>query len=129
MFIPNGGWNRPIAKLTVTTMPKCTVSMPNDFTSGTSSGVNSRIADSGSRKQPIASSMTFTVSRNVHEDMLSDCSQATIAAGTWLTVSSQENTPAQATITRICAENSTVTEAASTISRQPSSRKTKRVTK
>ena len=82
MFIPNGGWNRPIAKFTVTMMPKCTVSMPNALTNGTSSGVNSRIADSGSRKQPTASRMTLIVSRNIQAEMLSDCSQATIAAGT-----------------------------------------------
>ena len=82
MLIPNGGWNRPIARLTVTTMPKCTVSMPTAFTIGTSSGLSSRIADSGSRKQPTTSSRTLMASRSIHADTFSDCSHAVIVAGT-----------------------------------------------
>ena len=54
--------------------------------------------------------------------------QAVTAAGIWFTVRSQANTPAQATMMRICPVNITVAAAASTMSRQLSSRKTKAVT-
>ena len=67
-------------------------------------------------------------SSSIQAETLSDCSQAVIVAGTWLTVSSQANTPAQATMIRICPVNITVEAAASTMSRQPSSRNTKVVT-
>ncbi len=50
-------------------------------------------------------------------------------AGTWFTVSSQANTPAQATMMRIWPVNITVEAAASTMSRGPSSRNTKVVTR
>src|SRR5262245_41486996 len=125
MLMPNGGWNRPIARLTVTTTPKCTGSMPAAFTSGTSSGLKSRIADNGSRKHPTSSSRTLMASSSIQAETLSDCSHWVMAAGTWFTVNNHANTPAQATMMRICPVNRTVAAAASTMSRQASSRHTK----
>ena len=75
--------------------------MPAAFTSGTSSGLSSRIADNGSRKQPTASKRTLMASSSIHADTFNDCSHVVIAAGTWLTVKSHANTPAQATMMRI----------------------------
>src|SRR6185503_9121876 len=126
---PNGGWNRPIARLTVTTIPKCTVLMPTAFTIGTSSGLSSRIADSGSRKQPTSKRRMLMASSSIHAETFNDCSQAVIVAGTWFTVSSQANTPAQATMISIWPVNITVDAAASTMSRRPSSRNTNVVTR
>jgi len=102
--------------------------MPAAFTSGTSSGLSSRIADSGSRKQPTSSSRTLIASSSIQGDTFSDCSHAVIVAGTWFTVRSHANTPAQATMMRIWPVNSTVEAAAATMSRHPSSRNTKVVT-
>ena len=75
--------------------------MPAALTNGTSSGLSSRIADSGSRKHPTASNRTLMASSSVHADTFNDCSHAVIAAGTWFTVKSHANTPAQATMMRI----------------------------
>ena len=51
-------------------------SMPTDLTIGTSSGLSSKIAKSGSRKQPTSSSRMLIASSSIQADTLSDCSQA-----------------------------------------------------
>src|SRR2546425_1900414 len=89
----------------------------------------SRIADSGSMKQPTTSSSTFSTARIIHGASSSERIQPTRAAGTWLTVRSHENTLAQATMIRICEVNIAVVPAASRISRHGMSRYTTRVTK
>jgi hypothetical protein len=59
---------------------------------------------------------------SIQGDTPSALIQPAMTAGTWFTVSSQANTLAHATITRICAVKSTVVLAEARISRQPMSR-------
>src|SRR6478609_11308266 len=103
--------------------------MPSALAMGTSSGVSNNIADNGSRKQPTISSRTLTTSRNCQGVTSRYLIHETSVAGTWLTVRSQANTPAQATMTRICAVKRTVATAASMTSATDSSRKITIVTK
>ena len=109
-------------------MPKWTVSMPTAFTNGMSSGVRSRMALNGSRKQPTRRSRRLIASSNSQAETLSDWIHATIAAGTWFTVRSQAKTLAQATMISTWPVKSAVVDAASSTSRQPSSRNTSHVT-
>ena len=117
-----------MAKLTITTMPKCTVSMPAALTMGTSSGVRIRIAESGSTTQPTTSSSTFSDARIIHCESWSDSIHATNMVGTWLTVNSQAYTLAQARMIKICEVKKTVDEAASTTDFQGMSRYMTQVT-
>ena len=110
------------------TMPKWTGSMPAARMTGSKSGVSSRIADSGSMTQPIAKSSRLMTIRISHGGSDAGSTQAINAAGTWLTVSSHENTPAQAMMMRIWAEKVTVARPAAQRSRSVSSRNTSRVT-
>ena len=93
-------------------------------TRGTSSGDSSKMADSGSMKQPTTSSSTLMHSSRLQLGRFRPVSQAVIAAGTWLTVSSQPNTLAQATMIRIWPVNTAVVAALARMSRQDSSRYT-----
>src|SRR5262245_30421348 len=81
-------------------------SMPTDLTRGMNSGVSTRIAEVGSRKQPTIRSTQLMAMRNDHGARSSDLSSAVSACGTPLMVSIQENSEAAATITMICAVTS-----------------------
>src|SRR5690606_19589734 len=103
--------NNPIARLTVMMRPKCTGSMPMDVTMGTSSGLSSKMAEIGSTRQPAASSETLTTSNNTQVDTSKELIHDTAAAGIWLTVSTQLNTLALATMIRIWDVNMAVPRA------------------
>src|SRR5574343_1182146 len=121
MFRPNGGWNMPMAKLVVITMPKCTGSIPAAFTMGMRRGVNTKMADSGSIKHPTTKNTTFKASKIIHGDNCQPWTSSTIADGIQFTVNSQPNTLAQATISRIWAVKVTERAAQAITSSQPMS--------
>src|SRR6185312_10021862 len=61
---PKGGVSRPIMMLTTTTTPKCTRSMPSAFAGGIRIGTMTSRIVVPSRRQPSASRMPLTSSRN-----------------------------------------------------------------
>ena len=98
MLSPNGGVNMPIDRLTVMMMPKWIRSTPMALTIGSSSGVKTRIADDGSSTQPTTNSKILMDSRIIQGDRFSESIHCTMDCGMPLTVNSQENTPAAATM-------------------------------
>ena len=77
--IPIGGVTRPIIKLKITTIPKCTGSIPRLIAIGCRIGSNISIAAIPSRNRPTTSKITLTRIKNIQG--LDTCS-STI----WLTV-------------------------------------------
>ena len=103
MLTPNGGVNVPMLRLVTTMMPKWIGSTPMASDIGSSSGVSTRIADAVSMKQPTISRNTLMTSSTIQGRSSSCSMKPTAARGTPLVVRSHENTPATATIRKICA--------------------------
>src|SRR6187200_2472253 len=116
MFSPNGGVNMPIAILAVMTIPKWIGSTPTVFTSGMKSGVSTKIAEVGSRKQPTINRIILVAIRKDQDESCKVCNHATSACGKPLMLSIQENKAAVETITRICAVSMAERAAASSTS-------------
>src|SRR5512134_95076 len=121
MLMPNGGVNVPMLRFITKITPKCTGTTPIDFATRTSSGVRTRIDDAVSRNMPTASSSRLITSSTVQGGNFRLVTVSASACGTPFTVSSHENTPADATITNTCAVRYIEREAVRNTSAQLSS--------
>ena len=61
-----------MARLTITTMPKCTVSMPSAFTTGIKSGVSSRIARIQNERTNAVSDVSSSTATQSASELLPD---------------------------------------------------------
>src|SRR6266540_3235688 len=102
MLMPNGGVKHPMLRFAVMMIPKWIGSMPAALMMGRRIGVSSRIAEAVSMKQPTISRNALMTSSSVQGGR-SKAAKAVVSDGpTPLVVSSQENTPAEATTIMIC---------------------------
>src|SRR5262245_11246502 len=103
MLMPNGGVNVPMLRFVTTMMPKWIGSTPIACAIGTSSGVSTRIDEAVSMKQPTISRNTLMVSSTSQGGSCRWAIVPTATRAAPLVVISHENTPATATIRKICA--------------------------
>ncbi|MNG17680.1 hypothetical protein D3C84_1016840 [compost metagenome] len=61
--VPTGGVSKPIPKFNISTIPKCTGSMPSEVTTGSRIGVMIRIKGAISMPQPNTSSNKLIMSK------------------------------------------------------------------
>ena len=119
---PIGGVSRPIIRLKITTMPRCTGSTPAAISGLAMMGAITSMAVVLSRNMPTTSSSTFTSSSSTQGSVEIESMNFVMACGTCSTDSTQPNSAATATMIRMAEEARSVSRAAPIRRAQVSSR-------